>query len=56
MDEETHNFASAANQLWSNFQVDRLSHACVKRYMCDYMTVTSNNMMQPNSILEQLAL
>ncbi|KAG7162962.1 hypothetical protein Hamer_G001993 [Homarus americanus] len=49
-------FSSAANKMWSSFQVDRLSHACVKRYMCDYVTSTSTSMMTPDSILQQLAL
>nr|XP_045620286.1 uncharacterized protein LOC123771687 [Procambarus clarkii] len=53
---ETRSFSLSANQLWTSFQVDRLSHACVKRYMCDYTSATTTALMEPGSVLEQLAL
>ncbi|XP_068233082.1 uncharacterized protein [Palaemon carinicauda] len=54
--DESESFGTAANQLWTSFQADRMSHACVKRYLCDYASKTSKKMMGHNSILQQLAL
>lgn len=54
--DETENFGAVANQLWSSFQADRLSHTCVKRYLCDYANQSSKKMMGHGSVLEQLAL
>ncbi|KAK7075074.1 hypothetical protein SK128_019925 [Halocaridina rubra] len=54
--EESDSFGTVANQLWSSFQADRLSHTCVKRFLCDYATQSSKKMMGHGNVLEQLAL
>lgn len=49
-------FGESANTLWATFSVDRLSGACMRRYLCDFVQDTSNDLMGSTSTLEQLAI
>ncbi|KAK4309134.1 hypothetical protein Pmani_019239 [Petrolisthes manimaculis] len=57
-EDDTYSFGWVANQLWSSYQVDRLTHACVKRFMCDYVMTRNNHwtMMDSGILVEELAL
>ncbi|CAL4087945.1 unnamed protein product, partial [Meganyctiphanes norvegica] len=58
MEEESieESFGENANTLWATFAVDRLSGACMRRYLCDYVQDSSNALMGSTSTLEKLAL
>ncbi|XP_050692703.1 uncharacterized protein LOC126983699 [Eriocheir sinensis] len=53
--EEGHSLGWAANHLWANYQVDRLSRACVRRALCDTVKATQE-LDAPDALLEHLAL